>query len=86
MLSLLKALRAFEAAARYPSVTAIVDGLSITHSAVSQPIRVLEEYLGGLCSPAKPAGRSFWRMRGDILLIPNSQRFTRRRWALRCSY
>ena len=42
----LKALRAFEAAARHANFTAAADELSITHSAVSQQIRVLEEYLG----------------------------------------
>jgi LysR family glycine cleavage system transcriptional activator len=42
----LKALRAFEAAARHANFTAAADELSITHSAVSQQIRILEEYLG----------------------------------------
>jgi LysR family glycine cleavage system transcriptional activator len=42
----LKALRAFEAAARHANFTAAADELSITHSAVSQQIRILEDYLG----------------------------------------
>ena len=42
----LKALRAFEAAARHANFTAAADELSITHSAVSQQIRLLEDYLG----------------------------------------
>ncbi|CAB3841352.1 Glycine cleavage system transcriptional activator [Achromobacter aegrifaciens] len=42
----LKALRVFEAAARLRSFTAAADELSITHSAVSQQIRILEEYVG----------------------------------------
>lgn len=43
----LKTLRAFEAAARHANFTAAADELSITHSAVSQQIRLLEEYLDG---------------------------------------
>ena len=42
----LKALRAFEAAARHANFTAAAEELSITHSAVSQQIRLLEEYVG----------------------------------------
>lgn len=42
----LKALRVFEAAARLRSFTAAAEELSITHSAVSQQIRILEEYAG----------------------------------------
>ena len=42
----LKALRVFEAAARLRSFTAAADELSITHSAVSQQIRILEDYVG----------------------------------------
>ena len=42
----LKALRAFEAAARHASFTAAAEELHITHSAISQQVRVLEEYLG----------------------------------------
>lgn len=42
----LKALRVFEAAARLRSFTAAADELSITHSAVSQQIRALEDYIG----------------------------------------
>lgn len=42
----LKALRVFEAAARHGSFTAAASELSITHSAVSQQIRLLEEFLG----------------------------------------
>ena len=43
----LKTLRAFEAAARHANFTAAADELSITHSAVSQQIRLLEEFLDG---------------------------------------
>lgn len=42
----LKALRAFEAAARLANFTAAAEELHITHSAVSQQIRVLEDFLG----------------------------------------
>ena len=42
----LKALRVFEAAARLRSFTAAADELSITHSAVSQQIRILEDHVG----------------------------------------
>lgn len=42
----LKALRVFEAAARHANFTAAAEELSITHSAVSQQIRLLEDYLG----------------------------------------
>lgn len=42
----LKALRVFEAAARHGSFTAAADELSITNSAVSQQMRILEDYLG----------------------------------------
>lgn len=42
----LNALRVFEAAARHANFTAAAEELSITHSAISQQIRLLEEYLG----------------------------------------
>ncbi|QJQ97114.1 LysR family transcriptional regulator [Halomonas sp. PA5] len=42
----LKALRAFEAAARLQSVSRAADELHVTHGAVSRQIRVLEERLG----------------------------------------
>ncbi|HZT01037.1 MAG TPA: LysR substrate-binding domain-containing protein [Steroidobacteraceae bacterium] len=42
----LTALRAFEAAARLSSVTAAAAELGISHSAISQHIRQLEEYFG----------------------------------------
>jgi LysR family glycine cleavage system transcriptional activator len=42
----LRALRAFEAAARLASVTAAADELSVSHSAISQQIKQLEEYFG----------------------------------------
>lgn len=42
----LAALRAFEATARLGSVVQAADELSVTHGAVSQQIRALEEYLG----------------------------------------
>ena len=40
----LKALRAFEAAARSESLTVAADELSVSHSAVSQQVKILEEY------------------------------------------
>ncbi|MDP2122800.1 MAG: transcriptional regulator GcvA [Parvibaculum sp.] len=42
----LKALRAFEAAARHGSFSRAADELSVTHAAVSHQIRALEEELG----------------------------------------
>lgn len=42
----LKALRAFEAAARSESLTIAADELSVSHSAVSQQVKILEEYFG----------------------------------------
>ena len=42
----LKALRVFEAAARLRSFTAAAQELNITHSAVSQQIRALEDFIG----------------------------------------
>jgi LysR family glycine cleavage system transcriptional activator len=42
----LRALKVFEAAARLESVTAAARELSVSHSAVSQQIRQLEEYFG----------------------------------------
>jgi LysR family transcriptional regulator, glycine cleavage system transcriptional activator len=42
----LSALRVFEAAARHPSFSAAADELAVTHGAVSQQIRALEEWLG----------------------------------------
>ena len=42
----LKALRAFEAAARHANFTAAAEELHITHSAISQQVRMLEAYLG----------------------------------------
>ncbi|GAA5183577.1 transcriptional regulator GcvA [Niveibacterium umoris] len=42
----LGALRAFEAAARHGSLTAAADELSVTHGAVSQQVKLLEEWLG----------------------------------------
>lgn len=42
----LRALRTFEAAARLASVTAAAEELNVSHSAVSQLIKQLEEYFG----------------------------------------
>ena len=42
----LNALRAFEAAARLSSFTQAADELCVTHGAISQQIRVLEDYFG----------------------------------------
>lgn len=42
----LGALRAFEAAARLGSLTAAADELSVTHGAVSQQVKALEEWIG----------------------------------------
>ncbi|GAA5173227.1 transcriptional regulator GcvA [Niveibacterium umoris] len=42
----LSALRMFEAAARHPTFSAAADELAVTHGAVSQQVRALEEWLG----------------------------------------
>ncbi|MHC6154779.1 LysR substrate-binding domain-containing protein [Bradyrhizobium elkanii] len=42
----LRALRAFEAAARCASVTKAAEELAVSHSAVSQQIKLLEDYFG----------------------------------------
>jgi LysR family glycine cleavage system transcriptional activator len=42
----LNALKAFEAAARLSGITAAAEEMNVTHSAVSQQIRVLEDYFG----------------------------------------
>ena len=42
----LNALRAFEAAARLSSVTAAAEELGVSHSAVSQQLKLLEEHFG----------------------------------------
>ncbi|MGB2119935.1 MAG: LysR family transcriptional regulator, partial [Porticoccaceae bacterium] len=42
----LNALRTFEAAARLSSFTRAADELCVTHGAVSQQIRALEDYFG----------------------------------------
>lgn len=42
----LSALRMFEAAARHPSFSAAADELAVTHGAVSQQVRALEDWLG----------------------------------------
>lgn len=60
----LKALRVFEAAARQRSFTAAADELSITHSAVSQQIRILEDHIG------RPL---FAREARGVALLPDAQ-------------
>ena len=60
----LKTLRAFEAAARLANFTAAADELSITHSAVSQQIRLLEDYL------AQPL---FAREARGVVLLPHAR-------------
>ncbi|MBQ0132690.1 MAG: LysR family transcriptional regulator [Comamonas sp.] len=62
----LKALRAFEAAARHTSFTAAAEELHITHSAVSQQVRILEEYLG------QPL---FAREARGVQLLPHAQTY-----------
>ncbi len=62
----LKALRAFEAAARHANFTAAAEELSITHSAVSQQIRILEDYLG------QPL---FTREARGVLLLPTAREY-----------
>src|SRR5262245_35218168 len=42
----LNALRAFEATARLSSVTAAAKELNVSHSAISQQVRLLEDYFG----------------------------------------
>ena len=60
----LKALRAFEAAARHANFTAAAEELSITHSAVSQQIRILEDYLGHAL---------FTREARGVVLLPHAR-------------
>ena len=60
----LKTLRAFEAAARLANFTAAADDLSITHSAVSPQIRLLEDYL------AQPL---FAREARGVVLLPHAR-------------
>ncbi|GAB2470405.1 transcriptional regulator GcvA [Comamonas humi] len=62
----LKALRAFEAAARHASFTAAAEELSITHSAVSQQIRILEDYLGHAL---------FAREARGVVLLPHARAY-----------
>ena len=62
----LKALRAFEAAARHANFTAAAEELSITHSAVSQQIRILEDYLG------QPL---FTREARGVVLLPHAREY-----------
>ena len=62
----LKALRAFEAAARHANFTVAADELSITHSAVSQQIRLLEEYLDGPL---------FAREARGVVLLPHAREY-----------
>lgn len=62
----LKTLRAFEAAARLANFTAAADELSITHSAVSQQIKLLEEYLD------RPL---FAREARGVVLLPHAREY-----------
>lgn len=62
----LKALRAFEAAARHANFTVAAQELSITHSAVSQQIRILEDYLG------QPL---FTREARGVVLLPQAREY-----------
>lgn len=62
----LKALRAFEAAARHANFTAAAEELCITHSAVSQQIRLLEDYLG------QPL---FTREARGVVLLPHAREY-----------
>ena len=54
----LKALRAFEAAARHLSFKAAADELGLTPTAISHQIRLLETLQAAPCSAA---GRGRWR-------------------------
>lgn len=60
----LKSLRAFEAAARHLSFTKAADELSVTLGAVSQQVKVLEDYLGH---------RLFIRKNREITLTKEAQ-------------
>ncbi|AUL20566.1 LysR family transcriptional regulator [Bordetella holmesii] len=62
----LKALRVFEAAARLSSFTAAAQELNITHSAVSQQIRALEDFIG------QPL---FARAARGVTLLPDAQAY-----------
>ena len=62
----LKTLRAFEAAARHANFTAAADELNITHSAVSQQIRLLEDYLDGPL---------FAREARGVVLLPHAREY-----------
>jgi len=62
----LKSLRAFEAAARHLSFTKAADELSVTLGAVSQQVKVLEDYLGH---------RLFKRENRKIILTEEAENF-----------
>lgn len=62
----LRALRVFEAAARHCSLTLAAEELHITHSAVSQQIRILEDYFG------QPL---FTREARGVTLLPQARPF-----------
>ena len=62
----LRALRVFEAAARHCSLTLAAEELHITHSAVSQQIRSLEDYFG------QPL---FTREARGVTLLPQARAF-----------
>ncbi len=66
MLPPLKTLRAFEAAARHGNFTVAADELSITHSAVSQQIRLLEDFLDGPL---------FSREARGVVLLPHAREY-----------
>ena len=70
----LKALRAFEAAARHESLTAAAEELRVTHGAVSQQVKLLEQFFGQ---------RLFSKQGRRLRLSPHARAFGRRPGMLR---